>query len=292
MIKTELDKKELVLWFFYNDKFLLLTHPKLAHSWCKRNINKDANLDTSYTLDYFTLDISKNKLHKTNDENHFSTTKSIWESFLQKKEKRDLIILYRNPFEHFISGFVQDFLKNSTSFNLSTKPFLHYFLDNIEITKKEKDNFLKDFNFSSGGMNPTNYEKYKNIWDKIIEIKFDYYINSGSLIEGHYSPWVTFINYLISSDKIDKNKIKLIDIYDAPLEEQLQNYLSDSNSLKRNLETYEQNKKINSHQKYFELIEKIINSNQFYKNIVYSLLKYEILYYNNFKIENSTHFTK
>jgi hypothetical protein len=275
--------------FFYNDKFLLLTHPKLASSWCRLNVNKDIDLDTYYNLNLFDFSISPGKTLYTTSQQHFSTTKSIWESFLQKKEKRDLIILYRNPFEHFISGFIQDFLHHSYAFNFYTTPFLHYFLDSIQISKKEKDDFLKEYTSSSKGMTFSSYENHKNIWDKIIEIKFDYYINngniSGNMIQGHYSPWVTFINNLVSSNKIDKNKIKLIDIYDAPLEEQLQHYFSENYFLKINQEKLDEKNKFKNNLKYFTFIKNLINENKNYQNIVYSLLKYEIVYYQKLKKE-------
>jgi len=284
MIEDKLDKEEnSVVHFFYNDNFLLLTHPKLAHTWCKRNINGDFYLDTSYMLNFFTLDISENPLAKNPiSKEHFLSTKYIWNNFLEKKEERDLIILYRNPFDHFLSGFIQDFLKGIISINF------HHFLNKIKISNKEKHEFLKDFYTSDQKINKITFEKHKVVWEHIAQFLFDYYIDSGKLIEGHYTPWMTFINMLLNHKKIDESKIKLIDIYDSPLEIQLKDYIPNNKLLKVNTKVFDKetqvfDKETRGNFVYFDVIKKIINNNEKYKNLIYSLLKYEMIYYKNFK---------
>ena len=97
--------------FFYTDKVLLLTVPKISHSRCRQLFlgkkNQNDGFDVSFPISTKTFEFIGR------DGNEYEMeVKNIWKGFLEKSEKRDLIFLYRNPLEHFISGFLKDWIKN------------------------------------------------------------------------------------------------------------------------------------------------------------------------------------
>lgn len=278
------DRNFFVAQFFLSDKFLLITHPKISHSWCKINIHKDRALDTGFRINPMTFELNHRpqNLHSYQNDSKFMKINEIWNNFLQKKEKRDFIILYRNPVDHFISAFIQDFmLKGIHKDSLS---FFYNFLNTLPVSTKERDNFLEDMKLKTNFFTPQSFIKYPIIWEHIFKVKFDFYINQGNFFAGHYTPWLSFINFLLNSKKIDENKIKFIDIYDAPLELQLKNYLSNNNFK----EEYIFDKTKDGHSQYFNLFKSIINQNSKYRDTVNSILKNDIIYYDTLKKNNKS----
>lgn len=260
--------------FFFNDKVLLLTVPKIAHSTSEKLFGYDVGkIVSAIDVNKVTFSLIFNEKELRDD--YFIEVEKIWNNFLEKKEKRDLVILYRDPYEHFISGFMQDWIiKNITPI---TYPYFIYFINSLPGTIIEKNNFIKDFKNSQNGLTPKLISKYKDISSELIKMNFDFYIKNANYAMGHYTPWLSFVQNLYYSNKIDVNKIKFFDIYEAPLEIQLKNYLENVNTSIENLEYYKQNNYA------FDMIKRMIETDVVFRATKNSIIGNEMVVYNKIK---------
>lgn len=262
---------------FSNKKILLLTTPKIAHSWCRDNFIEPSTKEISdfnIHKNTFNLVFFEDKEEKTEYQ---KIQEKIWINFLEKKEKRDIIILYRNPFEHLCSALMQDWIKKPIP--PSSLPFYHFCFESLNLPKIKKTEVLSKItqNYFSG-FDKNFITMYPEVFELIVKIILDYILASGSLISGHYTLWLSFVKSLIESDKFDKSKIRLIDIYDAPLDIQLQNYLDSPVTLETtNTGRYKEFE--HTHSK----IKKVILENEIYKKQIQILLHNEFSIYNEFK---------
>jgi len=267
---------------FSNKKILVLTTPKIAHSWCRDTFvgtglpNKEIKEITDFNIHKKTFELVffENKEEKTEYQ---KTQEKIWINFLDKIEKRDIIILYRNPFEHLCSALMQDWIKKPIS--STSLPFYHFCFDSLNLPKIKKTEIIsKISNPSFPGFTRDFISMYPEAFELIVKIILDYILASGSLISGHYTLWLTFVKSLIESDKFEKSKIKLIDIYDAPLDVQLQNYF-DNPIATESFNTGRYREFEYTHSK----IKKVILENEIYKKQIQILLHNEFSIYNEFK---------
>jgi hypothetical protein len=249
---------------FKNEKILLMTVPKIAHSWCKKIFLDDKNIDSEFQININDFNIQKT--NKLNSDNYDEEIINIWISLLDGNCKKDLIILYRNPIEHFISAFVQDWFTNDINNNIQ---YFNFFLESLSISPAIKNDFLEEY-LTSSKLSEKLIKKYPNIISEIIKVTLDYHLNRSQIEKGHYTLWLSFLNKLINSKKIDNLKIKLIDIYDNQLENQLQKYITFNNKLPY------QSRLSFSH----KFIKKIIKETTRFNIIIDTILKYEIIYYN------------
>jgi hypothetical protein len=267
---------------FCNEKVLVLTTRKIAHSQCfrifKKNLSNADKLNYTFLIKYKDLNLSYNT-NQTNIE-YFNKVNEIWNRFLEKKEKRDLIIFYRNPIELFISSFMQDFTKvpPKTHFNFSIiEAFIFNFLQSLEGPPLEKSIFLEKY--LNEGLTEDLFYSHNKIYTDFIKMLFEYYITNGAYENSHYSQWMSFISHLYYSDKIDKGKIKFVDIYDAPIQYALQPYFEDN--IIGDIKKHE----IREHNFLFNFMKKLILSDERYVNITKNILNNEALFYE--KIKNN-----
>lgn len=265
---------------FQNEKVLLLTTRKIAHSRC-RQIFKDFLLSDGNELFNFSVRMSTLELEPSNiqkESEYFEKINTIWNSFLEKKEKRDLVILYRNPIEQFISSFMQDFtyVPPHSNYFLLDLALIHYFLQNISAPPLDKSIFLEKY--KKNGLTKDMFFEHNKIFVEFIKMFFEFYITNGTYSDSHYTPWLTFVSNLYYSDKIDKNKIKFIDIYENPLEKSLENYFDEVIKPVHRFDV-----KYKAHSFLFEYMENLIRSDRKYKNITENILNSDILFYNKLK---------
>lgn len=263
---------------FFNDKILILTSPKIAHSLCKNSF-LGKQVDTTFYINTNTLEILDYKSSDNNEKkeveiDYHNQVTTIWNNFLNKKEKRDFIILYRNPLEHFISAVMQERL-NKFEKDGNFIPFFSYFIQSLPYSNYVKNNFMDEYLKDDRGISPYLLEKYPEICGNIIKITLDYFLSGSDLTGGHFTLWLSFIQKLIQSEKIDNHKMKFIDIYDAPLQKQLASYHTFPES------ALHENREFSY---IHETIKKIIKDSPRLSSIVHNLIKYELIYYNEIKL--------
>lgn len=271
---------------FQNNKLILLTTFKLAHSWCRDKFleNKGINSTFSVVQNNYSFKLQQNS--STRNQEYFYEIQLIWNSLLEKKEKRDIVVLYRNPIEHLISGFMQDFSPLPLNFNNSEdipqfKTLLHSYIYSLESPTEKKDSFIQKY--LQNGITEKLFINYPILTKELIKLFFDYYlINAKYSNTSHFNLWLTFISNMYYSNLFDKNKFKFIDIYDDFLEIQLENYLENSVVPARNVLQQKSGRK---HNYVFDYIKDLIHKNKKYYGIVSSLLYGELLFYE--KIKNN-----
>jgi hypothetical protein len=260
--------------FFYTDKVLLLTVPKISHSRCRQLFlekkNQHNGFDTSFPISTKTFEFLGH------DGNEYEMElRNIWKGFLDKNEKRDLIFLYRNPLEHFISGFIKDWVKNIEGNYGKAAPFVTNFINGLPGNTIDKKEFSRIF--SKEGIEKKTFEKYYYFSKEIIKFLFDYHISNNEYSNSlHFTPWLTFLSSLYDSDKFDHKKIAFLDIYDGPIEYHLQKYVE----IDYIPENFRENEFL------FYTVKEIIKENGKYKKQIDFILYSEFLFYN--KLKNIT----
>ena len=263
---------------FENNKIVLFTVPKIAHSWCNTRFLKEEpgklKTDSEFSINQITFDL-ESKFHKgePRDDDYFKKIEKTWNSITDKKEKRDLVILYRNPYEHFLSAFMQDYSKNFFPHDNNQQAYWQFFIESLQVPSVIKSQFFNDVELQRD-FNSEIVLKYPEIASQIITINFDFYLKKGNLESGHYRTWLSFVNRLLTSNKIDSNKVRFVDIYDAPLETQLKSVIEiDEGPSYQN----------STHSWSFNILDNLIKNNVRYYDIISSFLKYEMLYYEEIK---------
>lgn len=217
---------------FSNDKVFLITKPKFGHSWCRTKfepINSQlSDFNTSFNIEFVDLKLeeSVDSLNSISKE-YYLTITALWKNILNKREPRDIVIVYRNPIEAWISGFYQDTFGRSSFQDIANTPFFYNFVKNLnEISDISKDEFLSDCNDYISFFDIFNNANHYPILFEILNVYLDNYIQTSSFNDGHNTPYLPFIYKLLNTNMIDTSKIKLLDMYDAPFEVQLKNYMN------------------------------------------------------------------
>lgn len=99
------------LKIYSTDKYFFITKEKVASRFLESLFGDD--LDSGIVFDYM-FDINNKKIKPFIDTNSDIQKQTIndFEDALNKKLKKDIIILYRNPNNRFLSGIIQDFNSN------------------------------------------------------------------------------------------------------------------------------------------------------------------------------------
>jgi len=282
---------------FFNDKCLLITKPKLAHSWCRNNFLKNnskevlsytqndkstisSTFNSSFEIDFTSLEL--NILNTDNKNSNFNTesveyaeeVKTVWNSILSRNEKRDIVVIYRNPLLGWISGFFQDTFSKVDFETEKHSPYFIKFIQQLNIPEQEKNRFIEKCKFSNSYYELIRDDDFNIIMSGILELFLERYIEEVKFKTGHSETWIPFIFKLVNSLDIDTSKIKLLDIYDAPLEIQLKNYLDiNPNDIDTN---YKRNEK-----DIMLFMECLMNSQ--YRNLIQSILKDDYNMYRDLK---------
>jgi hypothetical protein len=250
---------------FHNENLLLFTQPKIASSWCKKHFFNNSNeIHPSFIINKnLELIDSSGEYNEKNKENQ-KFIKNIWNS-LDEKNSRDIVFLFRNPLEHFISAFVQDFLIGDENTNRILKN-----LQNKDLDKKNE--FLDKYKINNFEFSNNIIKNYFEISKKILTDEFKNRIENYSFEYGHFSLWLTLVNNLSTSNKLSKYDIQYIDIYSDDLKNKIGKYF---NSIDES--------PIYSYKFIFDILKEIIDKSE-YKDYIYENLKNEIFIYNKLKI--------
>lgn len=198
------------LLIYRNDKVIVFTNNKVCSRICDVFFE---NSGWSIHLDFHDdiYDISGSPMFfDDNEKKHFEIT--LHEEInlaLNGKSKKDIIFLYRNPVDRWISGTIQEF------YSIIESPQLSYLW-----CKQFKNNNLynwlndKESNFSDTLDEGTNIEIPQDIYHDMEVLVKDYF---GSLADtgycqNHSTNFLHLYTLLLAIGKYDKSKMKLLDI--------------------------------------------------------------------------------
>ena len=210
----------------FNDKVIVITKLKLGHSKCRELFlgSEQSHINSHFVCNFHTLEILTQELNS--EDSHTKKFIKIWESVLNKTEKRDIVLIYRNPISTWLSGFYQDTINAYDNKFFLDAPYFTEYINSLNHDHITTQNFLRYFKKETAIGTLFKKEEYIPIISDILSKNLEYYMINNKLGTAHTKSWIPFIYKLINSKQIDTAKIKLLDLYDARLEHQLKNYLN------------------------------------------------------------------
>jgi len=217
--------------FCYKAKnFYILTIPKVASSWVyqlflnneglrdipKNEIHKNDNNTIGINQLNFNTDIYKS------DETSYDTIKfeEDWNLFLQNKSEVDFIFLMRDPISKFITGLMQDVILHNFKMDsphiieiLKRYPYIDAFNEFNQFNKsKIADGNEEWWNILDLKWNDSIYNVMYFIVKNIVDKWMGDVDNIVHYRNGHKNVNLFLYYKLIFNSKINKNKIKILDI--------------------------------------------------------------------------------
>lgn len=263
----------LSLRVFSSEKLIVITLNKVASRYVSLFFKNDSptnyeatvDVDSEFNIMNYTLPNKFNSLYKIKESTAIATLKKEWDEILNKKNKKDILFLYREPYERTISGISQEFLVDMEN------------VKNTFITKLFVQN-LYDINTYHSFLNDSITHIVKNEKDKVYELYSNFikeYIKfeSIALIKKHHvRPYLIYLYDFLKNHDIDRNKLFLLNIDDSSID--LESFL--------NRYELERNKKINdktargSNNEIKQLVEKTINdfTSDVHNRELYSIARY------------------
>lgn len=271
-------------------KFLIQTHekciifhgPKLCSSTISK-ANGYASLNFDITFDKSTFSIELSNLSKKSE---LSTEQLIsYETIIKDIEaiksdtiKKDIIILYREPWQRFVSAFSQDYIKqfisdinNQISHNGVINPFLSTWFDSKGISNSDRREVLGFINENKSFHKISN--KLIPIRNQIITLLVSDSLINSNIFTGHHKPYLPIISNFISRLSRSKSKVKLLDIDLI----NVSNYLSKYDSVYKSIEYINKSTELNNIVN-IEIIKQMSQSTYIRQKILSSLY-YEQNYY-------------
>jgi hypothetical protein len=251
-----------------------------------------------HTPDFINYHLTDDNNKSTTNEYNINLLNRFLEVIEYGKTEKPIVILYRNPFEKFFSGIIQDFQPHFLRDLHEEWEFKE--LEILESLLEFKDNKkVLDLFFEENG----EFESYISVFDRFLKnetyrghhlknVLKDYIrallimnTNVRRIDIGHAGFWCWIVNELLF--KIKTKNIKLIDI-DSHDGNYLKSFMEKSESIidkneNHHGDMWEFNGKLNSNQKLKELCYDIIRNDDEIKENIENLLKFEYYYYQKIK---------
>jgi hypothetical protein len=254
--------------------YIIISNPKIATTFI-----------SNYIDDKF-INVEINNDGNLELPNNNNTNLSIcWESLDTDKSRPEIIILYREPYDRFLTGVIQDciferFSLNSVndSYNNLSNPFLHYFFKNKGY---DTSTYLDFLNKISSYINNL---KFSQMYIDYFEAYLNCIIDNNRVMAGHNRSYLTIISKLLLLGKLKSTDMFInISNKNEPIERKLK--------LKKIYPavTYDRSYKsdlIHSHAEFKHILNQVINSNDYFKDSIMNILSTEMTTYNILKNNN------
>lgn len=210
--------------YFSSQKLILITFNKGASRYTSDFFANDMEAVVQFTDEFDINGCSIIQSPNPDSKTTFSKKDIIkeWNSVLDKTCTKDVIFLYRNPYKRLISGIIQEFGSTLSSgntgndhdqFNFPLKAILQSYTQSEEtyqFIQKHRGSFI----------NKINDKLDRNIVNNITNVfkKYLHEFSKTSIVNtNHTYLYFSYLHYFINSDKIDTNKIKIIDLDNMPI---------------------------------------------------------------------------
>jgi len=199
------------------------------------------------------LDYDKQSKFLHNDLLNIENVQKDWDDLCNNKIKKDVIILFRDPFKRYVSAFAQDFIKdfmfqpykkeeipwwqdpsvtgNNIKSNKQSHPYLIGFLMESGFSQSDIDSYLQ-YELINGA--PKRNSNERKIFTKIMTLLFRNYFKLSMSNYRHYRTYITQHIVLFNSLGNSKSKVKFINIDKTNFGEYLSQYDERFNSNKNN----------------------------------------------------------
>ena len=197
-----LEPNSISLLFCKTNNLLVITKPKIA---------------TKYLTTYFDVQVKEIPIYNLgnvilNDEEiddvYLNEIHQAWDDFLNKKWKGKVIVLFRNPYQRFITGFVQDYLnslRNYKSFaasgTISYGFFNNWFFEK-GMSPTSIDEFIVWSLYSDRTASTEKEKKFLDIYSEYVLLHLKCLIET-SVYTGHNQQYLSTILNLLVLDILD-----------------------------------------------------------------------------------------
>ena len=187
---------------YRNDKVIVLTHNKVASRVCDALFPPKKYFITINPQDL--TDIASNPIESGKD-----TIVEDLKLILNGKSKKELILLYRNPIDRWISGTLQEFYGQIDSKNLF---FWCKQFDNPKVYEWFSTTNISRPGFESSQAVPPESIRVET---KILVRDFFDHLKKYGHFTGHSSPFLHAYTILLAGSNVDSNKLKFLNIDDV-----------------------------------------------------------------------------
>lgn len=244
-----------------------------------------AKVGSRYTNTLFTPHTKKNsimfdefgRVHEESDEK----PRLQWQLLTDTKtNKRDLFLLYRDPYQRFLSAVVEDVILDIPHFQYNQYAYLYFSLFNK--WKINPLDMIEDLNEYQRSRKWVWKDNYENIIIELVSTFIQYLMMVNPMLEGHNALYLQIV-YNIYNKFGDKDKIKLLNLDNldtGTLKENIVPYLDSNGKAMDDKVSEEEHRLKNSNRNFKTTVNKVIEMNPLFVNFVNNLLLQERSYYN------------
>lgn len=254
---------------FSNEKVAVLSRAKVGSRYTNTLFTPHTK-ENSIVFDEF------GRVHEDSDEK----PKVQWQLLTNTKvNKRDLFLLYRDPYQRFLSAVVEDVILDVQHFHNNQYAYLYFSLFN-----KYKINpldMIEDLNEYQRSRKWVWKDNYKNIIIELVSTFIQYLMMVNPMLQGHNALYLQ-IAYNIYNNFGDKGKIKLLNLDDlstGTFRENIVPYLDPNSDAMFDKTTEEEHRLKNSNRIFKNTVKEVLEMNPLFTNFVNNLLLQERSYY-------------
>jgi len=208
-------------------KAFFINNPKVASRYLCEVVRQNTTR--------FSLNLPDTELHwyensdLIKDSKYVDEIRTDWDNIVNNRNKKDIVILYRDPLKRFVSAIVQDTMGwlGMGQSRLLLYPALHTFgftdSDVDMLCHWRESAHPSDYGFVKRYSMDKDTSSIPLMMKCLYKIHLNNLLKRGDVESSHASSHCIPLLYLLNSINIDRNKIKFIDIDETP--DELGNYL-------------------------------------------------------------------
>jgi len=212
--------------FSHTPKVFFINNPKIASRYLTEVCNKNT---TRFSVDFPSTDITYYSTGETDNQSYVEEIFRDWDNIRNGTNKKDIIILYRDPLKRLVSAIIQDSLGMIGTD--SKKPLLYSTFKLLGFSESDVDLLLKwhimahpsDFDFVKRYSMTNDDTIIPSMMKHVYRIYIENFLKRSDWQATHASPHTLPLVYLLNSVKFDMNKVKFIDLDESPYK--LEEYL-------------------------------------------------------------------
>ena len=206
--------------FSQTKKAFFINNPKIASRYLCEVVGENT---TRFWLDLpdTKLNYYNNKLI-TSDSLYVDEIETDWDNIINNTNKKDIVILYRDPLKRFVSAIVQDTMGmvGLPQSRILLYPTLNSFgfsdSDVDALCEWKESAHPSDYNFVQRYSMSKDESSIPLMMKCLYKIHIDNLLKRSDVESSHASSHCIPLLYLLHSINIDRNKIKFIDIDETP----------------------------------------------------------------------------
>ena len=205
--------------FSHTPKTFFINNPKIASRYltevCKQNT-------TRFWVDFPSTDINYYPNETNSNQSYVDEIYRDWDNIRNGANKKDIIILYRDPLKRLVSAIIQDSLGviGNTSNQLllySTFKLLGFSESDVDLLIEWRETaHPSDFDFSKRYSMTNDNTIIPSMMKHVYRIYIENLLKRSDWQSSHASPHNLPLVYLLNSVKFDMNKVKFIDLDESP----------------------------------------------------------------------------